>query len=101
VKDLLAFANALLAHKLLDAHYTEILTSGKVDAEWGGKYAYGFMEDRKSGARWFGHGGGAPGMNGMLRIYPTSSYVVAVLANLDPPSAQEIAVFIGDRLPPK
>jgi hypothetical protein len=42
-----------------------------------------------------------PGMNGMLRIYPTSGYVVAVLANLDPPSAQEIAVFIGDRLPPK
>jgi CubicO group peptidase (beta-lactamase class C family) len=101
VKDLLAFANALLTHKLLDAHYTEILTSGKVDAEWGGKYAYGFMEDRNSGAGWFGHGGGAPGMNGMLRIYPTSGYVVAVLANLDPPSAQEIADFIDDRLPPK
>ena len=28
-----------------------------------------------------GHGGGAPGMNGDLRIYPKSAYVVVVLAN--------------------
>jgi hypothetical protein len=34
-------------------------------------------------------------------IYPQSGYVVAVLANLDPPAAQRIASFIGNRLPEK
>jgi hypothetical protein len=32
-------------------------------------------------------------MNGDLRIYPRSGYVVAVLANLDPPAAQRVAEF--------
>jgi hypothetical protein len=50
---------------------------------------------------WFGHGGGAPGMNGDLRIYPELGYTIAVLANLDPPAAGEISKFIGDRLPTK
>jgi CubicO group peptidase (beta-lactamase class C family) len=99
VGDLLAFANALVGHKLLDAHYTGILTSGKVDTGRGGKYAYGFMDHNDGGVRWFGHGGGAPGMNGMLRIDPDSGYVVAVLANLDPPAAEQVATFVADRLP--
>ena len=46
-----------------------------------------------------GHGGGAPGMNGDLEIYPKSGYVVAVLANEDPPAAQRISEFLGPRLP--
>lgn len=46
-----------------------------------------------------GHGGGAPGMNGDLRIYPQSGYVVAVLSNLDPPAAQRISAFLDLRLP--
>jgi CubicO group peptidase (beta-lactamase class C family) len=53
---LLAFANALLGHKLLDAHYTEVLTTGKVDTGRGGKYAYGFEDHTDGGVRWFGHG---------------------------------------------
>jgi flagellar motility protein MotE (MotC chaperone) len=40
-------------------------------------------------------------MNGDLEIYPQSGYVVAVLANMDPPAAQQIAGFIGNRLPAK
>ncbi len=43
-EDLLKFANALLTHKLLDAHYTELLTTGKVATPMGDKYAYGFGE---------------------------------------------------------
>jgi D-alanyl-D-alanine carboxypeptidase len=46
-----------------------------------------------------GHGGGAPGMNGDLKIYPKSGYIVAVLANLDPPAAQQISEFLDSRLP--
>ncbi len=99
VGDLLAFANAIQNHKLLDAHYTMLLTTGKVDTPNGEKYAYGFMDRTEGGVRTFGHGGGAPGMNGDLRICPTSGYVVVVLANLDPPAAQHIADFAGNRLP--
>lgn len=101
VEDLQRFAAALLNHKLLDAHYTDLLTTGKVDTGGGDKYAYGFMDRASGGVRSFGHGGGAPGMNGDLTIYPQSGYVVAVLANLDPPAAQRIAAFIGNRLPEK
>jgi hypothetical protein len=38
-------------------------------------------------------------MNGDLRIYPKSGYVVAVLANLDPPAAGRVAEFLDARLP--
>ena len=99
VGDLLQFANALASHKLLDAHYTELLTTGKVLVPGGGKYAYGFGDRTVDGVRSFGHAGGAPGMNGGLDIYPQSGYVVAVLANIDPPAAQQEAEFIGSRLP--
>jgi CubicO group peptidase (beta-lactamase class C family) len=100
VEDLLAFANALNSHKLLDAQHTALLTTGKVDAMPGVRYAYGFMDANRDG-HWLGHGGGAPGMNGELRIYPDSGYVIAVLANLDPPAATRVADFIGERLPLK
>jgi CubicO group peptidase (beta-lactamase class C family) len=103
VEDLLRFASALAAHKLLNEHYTELLTTGKVDTPGGGsmKYAYGFGDRTIDGVRSFGHSGGAPGMNGELEIYPQSGYVVAVLANMDPPAAGRISDFIGNRLPVK
>jgi D-alanyl-D-alanine carboxypeptidase len=99
VEDLLRFANALNGHKLLDEHYTDLLTTGKVEAGNGGKYAYGFGDNLQNGVRWFGHGGGAPGMNGDLKIFPKSGYVIAVLANMDPPAAGRISEFIAARLP--
>jgi CubicO group peptidase (beta-lactamase class C family) len=98
VGDLLRFANALQQHKLLDAHYAELLTRGKVDA-FVGRYAYGFEDRTINGIRCFGHGGGAPGMNGDLEICPGPDYVVAVLANMDPPSAGRESNFITNRLP--
>ncbi len=99
VGDLLKFADALMAHKLLNAEYTGLLIKGKVDSGGGRMYAYGFEDERKGGVGAVGHGGGAPGMNGDLRIYPSSGYVVAVLANLDPPAAQQVSGFIDARLP--
>ena len=99
VGDLLAFATAVQDHKLLDAHHTDLLTTGHTQVVEGEKYAYGFMDKTEAGVRSFGHGGGAPGMNGELRIYPASGYVIVVLANLDPPSASRPADFIGNRLP--
>ena len=95
VEDLVKFAEALRANKLLSAKYTEIVTTGKVhpnpeDKE--GWYAYGFQDIRENGVRVIGHGGGFAGINGNLDIYMDGSgYVVAVLANYDPPVAQRVA----------
>jgi len=99
VGDLVKFAQALMSHKLLDAEYTNMLITGKVDVGNGQMYAYGFEDARKNGVGAVGHGGGAPGMNGELRIYPQSGYVVAVLSNLDPPAATQVTNFIDPRIP--
>jgi D-alanyl-D-alanine carboxypeptidase len=100
VMDLLNFAQALMSHKLLNAEYTDLLITGKVDTGGGAKYAYGFEDGRKNGVGAVGHSGGAPGMNGDLRIFPSSGYVIAVLSNLDPPAANRISSFIQARLNP-
>jgi D-alanyl-D-alanine carboxypeptidase len=99
VGDLLGFANALRENRLLDAHYTEMLTTGKVDTPGGGRYAYGFDDRMINGSRCFGHPGGSPGMNGDLELCAASSYIVVALANVDPPAAQRISDFIMNRLP--
>jgi D-alanyl-D-alanine carboxypeptidase len=100
VEDFLRFANALTNHKLLGAQNTELLTTGRVDTPRGDKYAFGFMDNGAGTAmRHFGHGGGAPGMNGDLQIFPQSGYVIVVLSNLDPPAASRISDFIVNRLP--
>ena len=99
VGDLMKFADALMGHKLLTPENTELLIKGKVDSGGGRMYAYGFEDGRKDGVGAVGHGGGAPGMNGDLRIYPKSGYVVAVLSNLDPPAAQQLSAFLDLRLP--
>jgi len=101
VEDLLKFATALQTNKLLKPQYTEMLTTGKVETPNGYKYAYGFQEAAVNGTRCFGHGGGAPGMNGELKICPGPGYVFVVLANLDPPAATRVADFITNRLPMK
>lgn len=100
VGDLLKFANALLAHKLLNASNTALMTTGKVAMGMGGlKYGFGFGDGVINGTRCFGHNGGAPGMNGDLEICTTDHYTVAVLSNFDPPAAGVISDFITNRLP--
>jgi D-alanyl-D-alanine carboxypeptidase len=103
VGDLLKFVNALTSHKLLDAHYIELLITGKVSTRRPRiKYAFGFEDElTRDGVRCFGHGGGSPGMNGRLSVFPGSNYIVVALASLDPPAADDIARFIRDRLPLK
>jgi D-alanyl-D-alanine carboxypeptidase len=96
VGDLVKFAEALLSHKLLDVRHTQLLITAKTGTPG---YAYGFADDRNpDGWGAVGHGGGAPGMNGELRIFPASGHVVAVLANLDPPAAQRAWMFVELRL---
>jgi D-alanyl-D-alanine carboxypeptidase len=102
VEDLARFAHALLSHRLLTPDATELLITGKAKASLtpGARYAYGFEDARNvDGNGWVGHGGVAPGMNGDLRIYPKVGYVVAVLANIDPPAAQRIAEYLDPGCP--
>jgi CubicO group peptidase (beta-lactamase class C family) len=97
VRDLARFGAALRGGRLLDRRHTELLLAGKVDA-FGGRYAYGFIDRTEGGVRVVGHGGGAPGMNGELLFEPGAGFVVAVLANLDPPAASRVADFIVNRV---
>jgi D-alanyl-D-alanine carboxypeptidase len=99
VGDLAKFADALLSNKLLDAKHTQLLITGKTTVPGGdARYAYGFEDARPDGRGSVGHGGGAPGMNGVLRIFPASGHVVAVLANLDPPAASRAGMFVELRI---
>jgi CubicO group peptidase (beta-lactamase class C family) len=96
--DLARFADALMGNRLLSAENTSTLITGKVDRPGNGRYAYGFEDRRKDGSGYVGHGGGAPGVNTFLQIFPQSGYVVVVLANVDPPAAQNIGDFVRLRL---
>ena len=100
VGDMMRFAEALRSHKLLNAELTETVITGKHQPgpNANRKYAYGFEENFVSGHRIVGHGGGAPGMNGMLDMLMDNGYTVVVLANLDPPAAQNVASYISERL---
>jgi D-alanyl-D-alanine carboxypeptidase len=99
VGDMLAFTDALMSHRLLTAASLERLASGGIKGPDGTFYRYDFSSTTAEGRKYLGHGGGAPGMNGDLRIFPDSGYTVVVLANRDPPVAQTLANFISDRLP--
>lgn len=98
VGDLLRFANALQSHRLLDARYTTMMTTGKVAMGGPLKYGFGFGSGPINGTLCFGHNGGAPGMNGDLEIC-ADGYTVVTLANEDPPSAERVEDFIISRLP--
>lgn len=93
--DLLKFARALLAHKLIGA---ELLDEATRPQSKDAPYGFGFQTANR-GARSFGHGGGAPGMNGDLQIFPESGQVIVVLANLDPPAAGRAANWLAARMP--
>jgi CubicO group peptidase (beta-lactamase class C family) len=52
VEDLLRFANALQQDKLLNAHFTELLTTGKPNTPLS-SYAYGFEDHTINDTRCF------------------------------------------------
>lgn len=99
VGDMLRFAEALLANRLLDAAHTELLTVGKTTLPGGIVTGYDFGASTQDGRRYLGHDGGAPGQSGSLRIFAPERYVIVVLANRDSPAAQTIASFISERAP--
>jgi CubicO group peptidase (beta-lactamase class C family) len=99
VGDMIRFAQALQAHKLLDAKHTDLLLTGRVEMGPGMKYAMGFGDaGRGTPEHHVGHNGGAPGQNGDLQIYPEAGYIVVVLSNFSPPAAARVSEYIANRL---
>src|SRR5437899_3628602 len=96
--DLMKFAGALMSNKLLKA---EMLAEATRPQFTTGAYGFGFQIGRPDEARTYGHGGGAPGMNAILRVYPESGQSVIVLCNLDSPSASRLGDWVHARMPQK
>lgn len=82
VEDLLKFAQALEGNTLLPKALEAEALKPQNHAGWSG---YGFSLRTDPPAPYYGHSGGAPGMNGELRIYPGQGVVFIGLGNLDGP----------------
>jgi D-alanyl-D-alanine carboxypeptidase len=95
VRDLLRFAEGLLAGSLISAETLALATT----AQSVEPYGFGFELRGEGSLQSFGHGGGAPGMNGDLRIFPDLGYVVVCLSNFDPPAATEVVDYFVLRMP--
>ena len=91
IGDLHRFGQALLGHHLLSPKLTGLVLSPKVQMDPQRSYGYGFEERRVAGLRSIGHGGGAPGANARLSLYPELGDTLVVLSNFDPPIADRIA----------
>jgi len=92
--DLLRFARALQSGKLVDPQLLAEATQPKE-----GRYGYGFATGDYDGARWYGHGGGAPGMNADFRVFPSLNRVVIALSNFDPEAAERMMDYYLARMP--
>ncbi len=93
VHDLLRFADALQKGKLLNRALLQMATTGDAMHP---RYGLGFYALTGGG---FGHGGGAPGINGELHILPQSGYVLVALVNRDPRMASDMVDWITSILP--
>ena len=94
VGDLLRFAQALQSGKLVSKELLAQATTPQAQS-----YGFGFGIAGEGALHRYGHGGGAPGMNGDLRVYPKLGYVIVALSNLDPPAAQRLADYFSLRMP--
>ena len=92
VQDLLLFSEALQSGKLLSS---ALLKEATTDQTHKG-YGLGFYVLADGG---YGHGGGAPGINGELHILLEGGYVLIALANRDPRMATNVVDFIQSILP--
>jgi CubicO group peptidase (beta-lactamase class C family) len=91
--DMQKFFAALLGAQLTSAAMLKKLSSSQIVAvpangaspELG--YGLGFGVGTFQGHRWFGHNGGAPGVNVETAAYPDDGAIAIVMSNRDPPAA--------------
>jgi hypothetical protein len=93
VHDLFLFAEALQSGILLDSALLAEATRGDAIHP---NYGFGFYVLPDGG---YGHGGGAPGVNGELHILPREGYVLVALSNRDPRTASDMVDLIASILP--
>lgn len=93
VGDLYLFAQALQSGKLLSS---ELLGEATRGSALRSDYGLGFYVLPDGG---YGHGGGAPGINGELHILPHSGYTLVALANRDPRMATNMVDRMTGALP--
>jgi D-alanyl-D-alanine carboxypeptidase len=93
VRDLFLFAEALQSGKLVSP---DLLREATRKSDMRLDYGMGFYVLPNGG---YGHGGGAPGINGELHILPQSGYVLVALSNRDPRMATDMVDFITSILP--
>jgi CubicO group peptidase (beta-lactamase class C family) len=92
VEDLLRFSRALMADRLLNSTFTNLITTGKVPLG-NGTYGYGFHNGLAHGHRYIGHNGGGPnvGVSTNLSIFPDDGYTMVTLSNYSSPVAERFS----------
>jgi D-alanyl-D-alanine carboxypeptidase len=100
--DLATLLTALSGDRLLTRETAAALTQPRPDPGGGpGTYGYGFNVATVPRVR-VGHGGGAPGINAEVALYPATGAQLIALSNRDPPAATrmvgalERAIFDDD-----
>jgi Beta-lactamase class C and other penicillin binding proteins len=99
--DLVRFAEALRTDKLLSRAMRDTLWAGGSALPWdaAASYALGFERKTVSGRTMIGHGGGgAAGIDNLMRFFPNEGWTVVVLSNIDPPAANDLATRIATLL---
>ena len=95
--DLLRFAIALRAHKLLSPEYTEIVLSGKPEIN-APNAGYGFYVSEGAAGRIAQHSGDGRGINAEFSIYLDAGYTLIVLSNYNRPAADIVEQVIHQML---
>jgi CubicO group peptidase (beta-lactamase class C family) len=81
--DLLRFAEALNDGRLINDEYLQVMTTNQTGSVNEDGYGYLYMSRWIEGKRFYGHTGGAPGINAVFSELPEFGYTVIVLSNLD------------------
>ena len=93
-EDISIFLSALNDNRLLTRETLSSLLMARVDPGGGDKlYGYGFNV-RPDFPRRVGHGGGAPGINAEIALYPDSKTQIIALSNRDPPTATRMVTVL-------
>ena len=90
-EDLLRWEQGLFGGKVVSA-----ASLAKMTTPFKNDYAFGLVVQTTSGRKVVQHGGGIEGFNTFLTYYPDDKLTVAVLANVNGTSPNEIATKLGD-----